>query len=214
VRLDFLDPGGPATGALLPTGRPLDDLTTPLGTFAVSMVDAGNACVFVAAAELGLTGVDTPEQLESNTRALEAIAAIRMHASVAMGLTESIEAAHHRPMTPFIAVLGTPQCFVASDAREISHGEYDLAARFISNGQPHRAIPGTGVLCLAVAARIPGTIAASLTTAAPGADMRAGTPAGVVQVNAAVEATDAGWRAVSATSYRTFRRLFTGSVFV
>jgi 2-methylaconitate cis-trans-isomerase PrpF len=34
----------------------------------------------------------------------------------------------------------------------------DLCIRMLSNGQPHRALPGTGSVCAAVAARIPGTI--------------------------------------------------------
>src|SRR5437870_1172829 len=50
VRLDFLDPGGAGTGTLLPTGKVVDELTVvSLGRIAVSMVDAANPCVFVAA---------------------------------------------------------------------------------------------------------------------------------------------------------------------
>src|SRR5581483_9471950 len=57
VRLDFLTPGGATTGRLLPTGAALDRLDVPgIGRIELSMVDAANACVFVRARDLGLTG--------------------------------------------------------------------------------------------------------------------------------------------------------------
>jgi 2-methylaconitate cis-trans-isomerase PrpF len=213
VRLDFLDPGGSATGKLLPTGSPTDELVTPLGTFTISIVDAGNVCVFVRAADLGLTGTEPPEQLDVDADALAALGTIRTHASVAMGLTGSIEEALNRPLTPFIAVLGPPGSYTTSDGQTVDGGAYDLSARFVSNGQPHRAVPGTGALCLAVAARLPKTVPATLCDASD-SGLRVGTPAGIVPVEADVEARDDQWHALSATSFRTARRLFTGHVFV
>jgi 2-methylaconitate isomerase len=170
-------------------------------------------CVFVRAADLGLTGTEPPEQLDVDADSLAAIATIRAHASVAMGLTGSIEEALNRPLTPFIAVLGPPGSYTTSDGQTVDGGAYDLSARFVSNGQPHRAVPGTGALCLAVAARLPGTVVATL-CGASNSGLRVGTPAGIVPVEADVEARDDQWHAVSATSFRTFRRLFTGQVFV
>jgi hypothetical protein len=211
VRLDFLDPGGSGTGRLLPTGNPVDDLATPHGTFAVSMVDAGNACVFAAAKDLGLDGTESPDRLEARPDVLETIAAIRAGASVSMGLTDSPDAARERPLTPFIAVMAPPQAYRTSDGREVRRDEYDLGVRFVSNGQPHRAIPGTGALATAVAARLPGTIASACASAGAGR-VRVGTPAGVVEVDARVEKHDSGYHAVSASAVRTFRWLFTGEV--
>ncbi|MBN9747771.1 PrpF family protein [Amycolatopsis sp. A1MSW2902] len=213
IRLDFLEPGGSTTGALLPTGSPTFDLATPAGTFSISVMDAGNVCVFVRAHDLGLTGTETPEQLDGDADALATIATIRAQASVAMGLTRTIEEARDRPLTPFIAVVGAPGGYSTSDGQSVGRHDYELSARFVSNGQPHRAVPGTGALCLAVAARIPGTLVAELSSTS-GSTLRVGTPAGVVPVEADVRASDSGWHAVSATSFRTCRRLFTGQVFV
>ena len=71
VRLDFMAPGGATTGKLLPTGTPLDRLDVPgLGAIDVSMVDAANACVFVRARDVGLTGRELPEALEADPAAL------------------------------------------------------------------------------------------------------------------------------------------------
>src|SRR6201988_3905493 len=87
VRLDFLAPGGATTGRLLPTGAPLDRLDIPgVGPIDVSMIDAANACVFVRARDIGLTGHELPEELERNARILEQLQVIRRAASVAMGI--------------------------------------------------------------------------------------------------------------------------------
>ena len=78
VRLDFLSPGGATTGKLLPTGAPVDRLDVPgIGKIAASMVDAANACVFVRARDLGLTGRELPEELERDKALLEKLQAIR-----------------------------------------------------------------------------------------------------------------------------------------
>jgi hypothetical protein len=220
VRDDFLNPGGPATGALLPTGNATDELSTPLGTFTVSIVDAANACVFVAASEIGLDGTETPEQLESRPEVLAVLGAIRAHAAVAMGLVPAPEAAADRPMTPFVAILAAPGRYIASNGEPVEPVDYNLGVRFLSNGQPHRAVPGTGALCVAVAARLTNSVAGMLATHARldssgnRAGLGLGTPAGVVTVDADVEQSpDGGWLATSATSYRTFRRLFSGEVY-
>jgi 2-methylaconitate cis-trans-isomerase PrpF len=213
VRLDFLDPGGSGGGELLPTGSAIDRLPTPVGTFRASMVDAANPCVFVQAAELSLSGNERPAELATRGPLLERLEAIRRAASVAMGLTPSLEAAGQRPHTPLIGILGSPETYLAEDGSTIDGNDYDLSARFISNGQPHRAIPGTGLLCLSVAARLTASAAQTLLRA-EGRSLRFGTPAGVVVGDARVEAGRAGWRAVSAATTRTFRRLFAGEVFL
>lgn len=86
----------------------------------------------------------------------------------------------------------------------------------ISVGQPHRAVPLTGALCLAVACRIPGSIPASLAPAslarATGADIRLGHPSGTILVAAEVTGAGAALHVPSATVYRTARRLFQGEV--
>jgi len=66
VRLEFMDPGGAVTGRLLPTGNVADTLDIPgHGPIEASMVDAANPCVFIAAADLGLTGAEMPADLDA-----------------------------------------------------------------------------------------------------------------------------------------------------
>jgi 2-methylaconitate cis-trans-isomerase PrpF len=66
VRLEFLSPGGAATGKLLPTGNVRDTLDVPdVGKIEVSMIDAANPCVFVRARDVGLQGTEQPADVEA-----------------------------------------------------------------------------------------------------------------------------------------------------
>ena len=216
VRLDFLAPGGATTGKLLPAGAPLDRLDIPgLGAIEVSMVDAANACVFVRARDLGLTGRELPEELERNVHVLEQLQLIRRAASVAMGIThDDAEAATIRGV-PFVGFVAPPMDAPTLAGEPIAAGQVDLTARFISSGQPHRALPLTASLCTAVAARIPGSLPHEALRAGAGETIRIGMPSGILTVGADVGQDGSGARIVhSGAFYRTARRLFDGRVYV
>jgi 2-methylaconitate cis-trans-isomerase PrpF len=202
VRLDFVEPGGATTGKLLPTGRVREMLAVPgVGDIEVSMVDAANASVFVRARDLGLTGAETPQALETNAAALHVLADVRLQASVAMGIARSLDAARERPAVPYIGIVAPPR------------GEAEFTARVIATGQPHRALPLTVSLCLAVAARIEGTVVHDAARPASGELIRIEMPSGVISVGARVERTPEGWYAAHGSFYRTQRRLFDGRVY-
>jgi 2-methylaconitate cis-trans-isomerase PrpF len=214
VRLDFLDPGGASTGRLLPSGRALDVLDVPgLGSIEVSMVDAANACVFVAAASLGLRGTEMPEALDADAGLLARLATLRAQASVVMGITSDLEAARARTMIPLVAFVSGPQAAVTLSGERIAAADADLTVRMISNGQPHRALPVTGSLCTAIAAGIPGTLVHRLCGPRSGDAIRLAMPSGVLAVGAEVLPDGAGWVARRGSFYRTARRLFEGRVY-
>ena len=215
VRLDFLSPGGATTGRLLPTGQARERLEVPgLGAIAVSMVDAANACVFVRAADLGLTGRELPDAIEADAPLLARLEAIRRKASVAMGIAPTLEAAGGIRVVPFIALVSPPAASPMLTGETLAAEAIDLTARVMSNGQPHRALPLTISLCTAVAARIDGTVVAEMARAGAG-DLRIGMPSGVLTVAADVVREASGaWVARSGAFYRTARRLFDGRVWV
>ncbi|WP_426957265.1 2-methylaconitate cis-trans isomerase PrpF family protein [Muricoccus radiodurans] len=217
IRLDFLDPGGATTGKLLPTGRALDRLEVEgVGTIEASLVDAANACVFLRASDLGLTGKELPDEIDARPDILARLAAIRAAGSVAMGIAPDLGSARRLAAVPFIGFVSPRADFVTLTGETVPVGEMDLAARVISNGQPHRALPLTVSLCTAVAARIPGTLvqAALPPGAAPAGPLRLGMPSGVLTVGAEVTLDAAGPHAVAGSFYRTCRRLFDGRVWV
>lgn len=217
VRLEFRDPGGATTGRLLPTGNVIDTLDVPgHGKFKASLVDAANATCFLDAADLGLTGAEMPEELDRNLELLKKLAAIRVAASVAMGIGRTPEEAAEKRTVPFVGFVSGPQDAVTLAGEKIDGANVDLTARMISNGQPHRALPLTVTLCTAVAARIEGSIVHKATRAAsdPNAEIRIAMPSGVLTVAASVYKKDGAWYAEQGAFYRTQRRLFEGYVYV
>ena len=216
VKLEFREPGGASTGKLLPTGKVVDVLDVPgIGKIKASMVDAANACVFVRASDLGAKGTELPEEFEGNPELLKKLAAVRVAASVAMGITKSVEEAS-RASVPFVGFVSAPQDAKTLTGESLSASGMDVAARMMSNGQPHRALPLTCTLCLAVAARIEGSVVNEVTRASgnPEAEIRIAMPSGVLTVAASVRKLEGQWHAEQGAFYRTQRRMFEGKVVV
>ena len=218
VKLDFIAPGGATTGKLLPTGRPLDRLDVPgLGAIDVSMVDAANACVFVRARDVGLTGRELPDALEADPAALGRLAAVRIAASQAMGIAKSEAEARAIAVVPFICVISA-----RADASTLS-GELVRAARHRLRRALRLERPAASRAAAdrrAVhrhrrAHRRHGRRGSAVATASGAGALRIGMPSGVLTVAADVgRGADGGWVAHSGSFYRTARRLFDGRVHV
>ncbi len=196
IKLEFLDPGGSKTGALLPTGNVMDVIEG----IQASCIDAANPCVFVRALDLGKTGAELPGDLEKDAAFLAKMEAIRFAAAKAMGLPQV-------PSIPKVAMVAAPRDAVMLSGEVLAKADHDITVRMISIGQPHRAVPITGAICLAVAARVEGSIPHQLCSASEG-PIRIGHASGTTQVDAEVREG----RAVFGAVYRTARRLFEGAV--
>jgi 2-methylaconitate cis-trans-isomerase PrpF len=216
IRLDFIQPGGATTGRLLPGGGVVDRLDVPgFGAIEVSLVDAANAAVFVRAADIGLTGTEMPDQLDARPEVLALLDAIRVQASVRMGIAPDIERARAISTVPYIGFVSPPADAMTLAGETVRAAEVDLTVRMISNGQPHRALPLTASLCTAVAARIAGTLVAEALRDGGGeGPLRLGMPSGVLTVGADVAREERQWVARAGSFYRTARRLFDGQVYV
>jgi 2-methylaconitate cis-trans-isomerase PrpF len=217
VRLDFLDPGGAITGSLLPTSRVREPLPVPgVGTFEVSMIDASNPCVFLMARDLGLQGTEAPGDIEKDAELMRRLDAIRIAASLAMGVAKSEDEAHRKTAVPFIGFVAEACEARTLSGATISPGEVDFTARVISNGQPHRALPLGVSMCLAVAAKIEGSVVHEVARddVLEREKLRISMPSGVLTVAAEVRREASGWRAVRGGFYRTQRRLFDGQLCV
>ncbi|MBV8167643.1 MAG: PrpF family protein, partial [Alphaproteobacteria bacterium] len=216
IRLEFVDPGGAGTGKLLPSGQPTDVLEVEgVGSIEASLIDAANPCVFVPADALGATGLEMPEQLDANPALLQKLEAVRRAASVRMGITADLEAAGKSTSIPKIAMVSAPRAATTLSKTPVAAEAMDIAVRMISVGQPHRAVPLTGSLCLAVATRIDGSIPHRLARPpkSDADDIRIANPSGLTVVAAKVTRNGGGWTADHAVVYRTARRLFEGMVY-
>ena len=215
IRLDFLAPGGAVTGKLLPTGKAIDRVTLPgdAAPFDLSIVDATVPIAYVAASRVGLSGTESPEEIEARPGVMVLLDQIRRAAGVLIGLGLKQEAVSLE--IPRVAVVAAPAAFKSLDGRVWGPETFDIATRMISMERAHRAIPGTGALNLGVAARIEGTIPHALARAPSAAgEIRVGNPSGIIAVGAEVRRTGGVWHADSAVLFRTARRLMRGEVAV
>jgi 2-methylaconitate cis-trans-isomerase PrpF len=203
IRLAFLEPGGATTGKLLPTGNVRDSLDVAgLGKVEVSLVDSANPVIFVDAAALGLDGTEKPADLEARPDLIARLELLRIAGAVRMGVAANEEEARTR-------VRNIPQTAIVSRPRD--DGSH-ITVRMMSTGQPHRATPLTGAMCLATAMRLPGTVAAALARlpADPAEDLVIAHPTGRLPVSARV----ADGKVEETVVYRTARRLMEGNVLV
>jgi 2-methylaconitate cis-trans-isomerase PrpF len=200
IALDFLDPGGAATGRLLPTGHARDEVEG----LEASLVDATNPVVFVRARDLGLTGTEAPAQIDADHDVSARLEKVRVAAAEMMGVPGSAA-------IPKVAIVAAPAAFTALDGRAHGHDEADLVARVISMGNCHRAFALTAAMCLAVAARVPGTVVHEVARGHLG-DVRLAHPSGVLPIDASVRTRDGQPWAERVRVYRTARRLMEGHV--
>ena len=217
VKLEFRDPGGATTGKLLPTGNAVDVLDVPgVGKIRASLVDAANATVWINAKDIGMTGIELPDQLDANAIVMQKLSAIRIAGSVAMGIAANAEEAAKKKSIPFIGFVSAVQDAKLLSGETISANDIDLTGRVISNGQTHRALPLTVSLCMAVAARIEGSVVNEVLRKGGNAEapIRIGMPSGILTVAATVSQKDGAWHAEQGAFYRTQRRMFEGQVLV
>ncbi len=210
VHVDFLGRAQPAP--CLASEWSAEMLQLPDGTkVRVTLVTAGNATVFVRAADLGLTATERPEDFTVAT--LEFLEQIRCAGSVRMGLASSAGVAHReRPATPKVAIVGPPCAMEDTAGRSHDSDAMDICARIISMGRAHHAFTTTASVALAVAARIPGTIVHEL--ARPDANpLHLGHAAGIMPLEAQVTREDGVWIARRVRITRTARRLMAGTVY-
>ena len=212
IRLDFLSPGGSQCAALLPTGHAVDTLTIPgLGPLRISLVDAANPAAFVDARDLGLTGAESPEAIEARTDLMALLDRIRRIAGMAMRLGATEDAVGLA--APRIALVAGPLAARTLDGAVLDPATHDVTIRMLSMERPHRAVPMTGAMGLAVACRIAGSIPHALATkGARAEEIRVAHPSGTLTVGAEVRQDNAGWHADSAVVFRTQRRLMQGAV--
>lgn len=219
IQVDFADTAGSSAGHLLPTGNAMERLDVPgVGTLDVSMVDIGNAHVFVRAADLGMTGTETAAEIDANADLCEKLEKIRAHAGVAMGMIDDPDRASiDSPATPFVAMIAPPQDYYDEiGGRTVKAEESDFLSRLMFMQQMHKTYAGTSTVCTGIASRIPGTIVyeACRPETRENVEVNFGHPAGVIVTEAIVELEGNAYVAKRATLGRTARRIMEGTVFV
>lgn len=215
IVLEFIDPSDDSEdgGSMFPTGNLVDDLEVPgVGTFKATMITAGIPTVFVNAQDIGYTGTELREQINSDPEALKRFEAIRVAGALRMGLIKTPEEAATRQHTPKIAFVAPPTTYTASSGKTIDAGDVDLLVRALSMGKLHHAMMGTAAVAIGTAAAIPGTL---VNLAAGGGEreaVRFGHPSGTLRVGAQARQVDGQWTVTKAIMSRSARIIMEGWV--
>ncbi|MCX7779661.1 MAG: 3-methylitaconate isomerase [Negativicutes bacterium] len=213
IMMDFYDTTGSVTGKMLPTGKPVDTIETTIGPLDISIVDVSNPCVFIRAKDIGMTGGETPQEVNGNQKLLKLLEEIRAKATVMIGMAPDIEAATAKsPAFPMIAFVAPARDYVDfTSGRTITKDQVDFCSRMMFMQVLHKTYPGTGTACTGAAAKIPGTIVHEAIPHIDAIDViRIGHPAGVIEV----EASFKNGKLIRAAFARTARRIMEGYVFV
>lgn len=215
IVLAFLDPSdeGEDGGSLFPTGHLVDQLEVPgVGSFPATMIMAGIPTVFVNAEDIGYTGTELREAINTDAQALARLEKIRVAGALRMGLIKTPEEAATRQHTPKIAFVSPPKDYTASSGKLIHAAEVDLLVRALSMGKLHHAMMGTAAVAIGTAAAIPGTL---VNLAAGGGERQAvrfGHPSGTLQVGAEAKQINGEWTVTKAIMSRSARVLMEGWV--
>ena len=217
IKLEFIDPGADEGdgegGSMLPTGHVTDQLEVPgVGTFEVTLINAGLPTIFVEAKSLGFSGTELQPDINTKPDVLARIEKIRNYGAVAMGLSKTPEEATKTAHTPKVSFVASSQGYTASDGREVKEENIDLLARVFSMGPLHHAMTGTGAVAIAAAVAIPGTIPNRLAKKTPDGRVRFGHPSGTLSVGAEAREVDGEWVVSKAMMSRSARRLMEGWV--
>lgn len=214
IQLEFLDPSEDGEGgAMFPTGHLVDTLEVPgVGSFQVTMINAGIPTIFLNAADLGYTGTELQPAINEDKAALARFEVIRAHGAVRMGLIDRIEQAATRQHTPKVAFVAPAQDYVTSSGRQIAASEIDLHVRALSMGKLHHAMMGTAAVAIGTAAAIPGTLVNLAAGGGERTSVRFGHPSGTLRVGAEAHQVDGQWTVRKAIMSRSARVLMEGWV--
>lgn len=141
VRLSFLDCWGSVTGALFPTGQRIDVIE---GT-AITCVDAAMPLMIIKAEDLGVTGRETPAELDADAALLERIERLRRIAGSRMGLGDVSG-----------SVVPKPVLVSAGDDPD------SITSRYFTPLRCHSSHAVTGAIGVTTAFALPGTVASGL----------------------------------------------------
>jgi 4-oxalomesaconate tautomerase len=191
VPLVFDDVAGSMCGALLPTGNAMDVVEG----IEVTMIDNGMPIVVLRAGDMGISGYETPAELDSNEDLKARLEVLRLACGQMMNLGD-------------VAEKSVPKMTMVAPAR---HGGAFMTRSFI----PHRCHDTIGVFAAvsaATAALLPASPVAALASIPQGARkvMAVEHPNGAT---ACVLECDDDDRVLKAGMMRTTRKLFDGMIF-
>lgn len=195
VALNFLDVVGSSCGAFLPTGKAREQIDG----LDVTLMDVAMPMMIARAADFGLTGYETIEELDANRAFYDRVEPMRLEAGRRMGLGDV-----SKSVMPKIGLLSPPR-----------HGGA-ISARYFMPWNCHPTMAVTGSQCLAACTLTPGTVAEGLGVIPDDvpALMKIEHPQGLIEVTVDYAQGPGGFQMKSAGLVRTARLIAKGAVMV
>ncbi len=196
IMINFEDVAGSTCGALLPTGNAVDIVEG----VEVTCIDNGMPVVCLAASDLGVTGYETPAELEANEELKAKVEAIRLAVGPLMNLGD-------------VTSKTVPKMSLLAPARD---GGLVATRTFIPN-RVHESIGVLGAVSVATACMIEGSVAARIagvTSAAPSLEVEVEHPTGFFTVQMEVDRSSGELVVTKSALLRTARMLMSGTIYV
>lgn len=214
--MDYAGTVGAKTGRLLPTGNVTDTVRLESGrAIEVTACDVGNPCVYVAAADIGLTGSELPADIMADPALIETIGEIQSKMGERMGFWPDWKAVH-LPGLPLFVMVAPPSAYTDMNGETQAADAMDIRARLVFLGKCHESMAGTGSVCTAAASRVEGSVVnKALQGGAAATDtLRIGHPLGVMDVKVRAQGDPARPEFAALGFARTARRLMAGELYV
>jgi len=197
VSLDFMKVAGSSTGSFLPTGKVVD----VVDGIEVTCMDVAMPMVIARAADFGLTGHESREELDANREFFAKMEAIRIKAGKMMGMGDVTKS-----VTPKFGLVAPPK------------NGGSVGVRYFMPWTAHPTMAVTGSQCLASCTLTPGSVAEGIIPNVP----KVGPvtvvlehPLGLMDVviDYKIDGADV-FNHISAGVVRTCRKIAQGKVFV
>ncbi|MBP5991832.1 MAG: 4-oxalomesaconate tautomerase [Proteobacteria bacterium] len=193
IRLNFLDAWGSVTGSLFPTGQRIDRIEG----LDVTCIDAAMPLVIMRARDLGLSGRETPADLDADRALLERIETVRRAAGAAMGLGD-------------VSGSVVPKPVIASAGAD----EDSITSRYFTPRRCHASHAVTGAIGVATAFALPGTVASSERPTLGQRRIAVLHPQGRIEVDVQVDGAGDEARIQRAALVRTARKILQGDLHI
>ncbi|HRE20790.1 MAG TPA: 4-oxalomesaconate tautomerase [Rhabdaerophilum sp.] len=194
IAIDFLDAEGSVCGKLLPTGNTVD----VIDGVPCTLIDNGMPVIVMRAADLGRTGHEPRDQLNTDTDLKTRIEAIRLEAGPLMNLGN-------------VSAKVVPKIALVAEPRAGGH----IATRSFIPHECHASIGVFAAVTVATAAVLPGSPAASVARLPEGRvkTLSVEHPTGEFSVRLEIDGTPEAPVVTRSGLLRTARKLFDGTAF-
>jgi len=192
---NYLDVAGSATGSLLPTGK----LRDVVDGVEITCIDNGMPVVVMRAHDLGISGYESPKELDANKEFKAKVESIRLQIGPRMNLGD-------------VKTKVVPKMSLIAPARAGGH----VCTRTLIPHDTHAAIGVLGAVSVATACILPGSVTAGIATVPDGPikQMSVEHPTGEFSVTLEVGGTREQPAVLKAGLLRTARVIMRGEVLV